>query len=207
MQARVDVFFLHYRNAVHPSTSDTPAMRLYGRALRSRLDLLRPRRSVSGAVSHPTLVRTFEVGQRVMVRDYFHNCKWVPAVVSVVLGPANYMVKTNDGKVWKRHVNQIHDCISAQPSLGIDCELVQPPLQVSVESSVPDMPAPTGLVGPRCSSESVLNTENAQVFLPDALDAKNVMSPTGMSPLPNQEKSGSMSPSCPVQLVRLRKRP
>ena len=135
MQAMVDVFLLRYINAVHPSTSDTPAMRLYGRALRSRLDMLRPRRSVSGAVSRPRLVRTFKVGQPVMVRDYFHNCKWEPAVVSVVLGPANYMVKTNDCKVWKWHGNQIHDRFSASPSAPgiIDSKRVVPPPQVSVE--------------------------------------------------------------------------
>jgi len=49
MQTVVDVFLLHYRNAVHLTTGEAPAMRLYGRVLRSRLDLLRPRRSVPGA--------------------------------------------------------------------------------------------------------------------------------------------------------------
>uniref|UniRef100_A0A8C4NL68 Integrase catalytic domain-containing protein n=1 Tax=Eptatretus burgeri TaxID=7764 RepID=A0A8C4NL68_EPTBU len=56
MQAMVDVFLLYYRNAVHPTTGDTPAMHLYGRALRSRLDLLRPGRSGPGAVSQPMLI-------------------------------------------------------------------------------------------------------------------------------------------------------
>uniref|UniRef100_A0A8C4NCS6 Gypsy retrotransposon integrase-like protein 1 n=1 Tax=Eptatretus burgeri TaxID=7764 RepID=A0A8C4NCS6_EPTBU len=197
MQATIDVFLLHYRNAVNSSTSDTPAICLYGRALRSGLDLLRPRRSVSGAVSRPTLVRTFEVGQPVMVRDYFHNCKWVPAVVAVVLGPANYMVKTNDGKVWKQHVNQIHDRISASPPVPGTIELghVGPPPPVSVESPMLDVPPPTGLGGSRRLSELVLNRQNAQAFLPGALDAKNVMRPTGMSPLPNQEESVAMSSS------------
>ena len=120
------------------------------------------------------------------------------------------MVKTNDGKVWKRHVNQIHDLAFQhhhQHRVSLIRNVFVPPPQVSVESSVPDMLVPTGLVGPRCSSESVLNRENAQVFLPDALDAKNVMSPTGVSSRPNQEESVSMSPSCPVRPVWLRKRP
>ena len=38
LQTMIDVFLLQYRNAVHPTTNDTPAIHLYGRALRSRLD-------------------------------------------------------------------------------------------------------------------------------------------------------------------------
>jgi len=164
---------------------------------------------VSGAVSRLTLVRTFEVGQRVMVRDYFHNWKWVSAVISVVLGPADCMVKTDDGKVWKRHVNQIHDRCSASPPVPgtIGSGQVGPPPLVSVESPRPDVPAPTGLAGSRCLPESVLPKENEQACLPDALDAKNGTSPTDMPPLPNREESVAVSPSWPVRPSQIRKRP
>ena len=211
MQAMVDVFLLYYRNAVHPTTGDTPAMRLYGRALRSRLDLLRPGRSGPGAVSRPTLVRAFEVGQRVMVRDYCHDWRWVPAMVSGILGPASCLVKTDDGKVWKRHVDQIHDRCSASPPVPNDIETgqvgVEPPPPIPVESPRPDVPAPTGLADSGCLPESVLPEGDEQACRPGALDVRNGASPTGMSPRPSQGASEPVSPGDPVRPGRIRKRP
>ena len=65
-QAGIDVVLQPYGNTIHPTTDDVPVIRLYGRALRARLDLLRPEGSVAGAVSRPTLGRDFDVGQPVM---------------------------------------------------------------------------------------------------------------------------------------------
>ena len=207
MQTMIDVFLLQYRNAIHPTTDDTPAMRLYGRALRSRLDLLRPGRSVPGAVSRAALVRSFDVGQRVMVRDYYHNCRWVPAVVSVILGPANCLVRT-DGKVWKRHVDQMHDRCSASPPVPSDME--PPPLMSpgpDVESPRPDVTAPTGLADSGCLPESVLAEGSEQACRPGALDVTNGASPTGMSPRPSQEASEPVPSGGPIRPGRIRKRP
>ena len=86
------VFLLLCENAIHPANAD----RLYGRALRSRLDLLRPDGSVVGAVLHPTLVCDFDVGQPVME-------------------PANCLVQIDGGGVWARHVEQRHVRCSASP--------------------------------------------------------------------------------------------
>ena len=32
---------------------------------------------------------------------------WVPAVITSRLGPVTYMVRTSDGRVWKRHIEQL----------------------------------------------------------------------------------------------------
>ena len=56
-------------------------------------------------------------------------------------------------------------------------------------------------------SESVPTSENAQALPPGAHDAQNVMSPSGMSHLPNQEESVSVSPNRTVRSVFLRKHP
>ena len=190
LQTMIDVFLLQYRNAVHPTTNDTPAIRLYGHALRSRLDLLRPGRSVAGAVSRPTLMRGFDVGQRVMVRDYRHDSKWVPAVVSVILGPANCLIRTDDGKVWKRHVDQMHDRCSASPPVPSDME--PPPLMSpgpGVASSRRDVPAPMGLADSVCLPDSVLPEGDEQACRPGALDVADGASPARVSPRPSQEAS------------------
>ena len=80
------MFLLLYDNVLHPAN----AGRLYGRALMSRLDLLRPGRSVDG------VVRDFDVGQ------------WV-------MEPASCLVQIDGGGVWTRHVEQRHCRCSASP--------------------------------------------------------------------------------------------
>ena len=201
----IDVFLLQYRNAIHPATGDTPAIRLYGRALRSRLDLLRPGRSVAGAVSRPTLVRGFDVGQRVMVRDCYHDSKWVPAVVSVILGPATCLVQTDDGKVWKRHVDQMHDRCSASPSVPSDME--PPPLMSpgpDVVSPRPDVPAPTGLADSGCLPDSVLPEGDEQACRPEVLGGAR---PARVSPRPSREASDPGTLGGAVRPGRSRRQP
>jgi len=86
------VFLLLYDNVLHPVNAD----RLFGRALRPRLDLRRPEGSLVGAVLRPTLVRVFGVGQ-------------------LVMEPANCLAQVNDGGVWERHVEHRQVRCSASP--------------------------------------------------------------------------------------------
>lgn len=52
-------------------------------------------------------VRYFTVGQYAMVRDYKGNIPWIHATVTSCLGLLTYQVKTDEGGVWRRHVDQI----------------------------------------------------------------------------------------------------
>ena len=60
--------------------------------------------------------RVFEIGQSVMVRNYREGSKWVPGVIIENTGPVSYVVKTSDGLVWRRHVDQIREYVSEQMS-------------------------------------------------------------------------------------------
>lgn len=53
-------------------------------------------------------VRSFSVGQAVLVRNYRGGGEWLDGVITEVFGPITYMVSVN-GTCIKRHVNQMLD--------------------------------------------------------------------------------------------------
>ena len=60
--------------------------------------------------------RVFEIGQSVMVKNCREGSKWVLGVIIENTGPVSYVVKTLDGSVWHRHVDQIREYVSEQMS-------------------------------------------------------------------------------------------
>ena len=58
--------------------------------------------------------QVFEIGQSVMVKNCCEGSKWVPGVIIENTGPVSYVVKTLDGSVWRRHVDQIREYVSEQ---------------------------------------------------------------------------------------------
>ncbi|XP_054711181.1 uncharacterized protein K02A2.6-like [Uloborus diversus] len=109
-----------YRNTPHTTTGETPAKLMFVRALRTRLDLLRPGLEERGK-NHQTdqernyrgkCRKGFELGENVMVRNYRdRNEKWVEALVLDKIGYSVYLCKIKEtGVVWKRHIDQIWSC-------------------------------------------------------------------------------------------------
>ena len=91
---------LVYRNAPHSTTGAAPSVLLMGRRLRSRLDLVFP--SVQEHVKKKQYkvlersanlnVRSFVEGENVLARNYQGKEKWIPGVVTKVVGSRHYMV-------------------------------------------------------------------------------------------------------------------
>ncbi|KOB77920.1 Uncharacterized protein OBRU01_02927 [Operophtera brumata] len=117
-----------------------PAVAMFGRRLRGRLDLLRadPGETVRdaqlqqeerAAAARP--LRVVAPGDPVLTRDYSaRGQKWTDGVVVERSGPVSYKVKTMDGRVHKRHVDQLlaNRSVKSRFSLsnvyqGSDCEL------------------------------------------------------------------------------------
>ena len=104
----------------HATTGVAPCQLLMQRELKTRFSLLRPdtERSVvekqcqqKASVACHTRPREFSEGDRVMVRDYRSGTNWIPAVVVEILGPMTYIVETDTGQRWKRHLDQIKNWI------------------------------------------------------------------------------------------------
>lgn len=112
----INLFLMTYRVTPHATTGESPAKLLMGWNLRTRLDPLKPDTSDKVRQKQDNMklskhsgsnVHYFTVGQSVMVRDYGGNIPWIHATVTSCLGPLTYQVKTDEGGVWRRHVDQM----------------------------------------------------------------------------------------------------
>ena len=115
VSAVIAKYLLVYRNTPHSTTGEAPSLLLMGRRLRTRLDLLIPSvekhveaRQYSSMVNRTAKrgLRQFHAGDTVLARNYGRGEKWIPGVVTEVLGSRHYMVEVF-GNLWKRHVDQL----------------------------------------------------------------------------------------------------
>eukprot|EP00079_Xenopus_tropicalis_P035744 XP_017949515.1 PREDICTED: uncharacterized protein K02A2.6-like [Xenopus tropicalis] len=116
LQHKLARFLLSYRNAIHATTSCTPAMLFMGRNLRSRLDLLKPDLSrhvrnhqFNVREGERRTLRQLSVGQTVLARNYRGPNKWLPAIVTAQRGPCSYTVRVADNLYWRRHIDQLRN--------------------------------------------------------------------------------------------------
>ena len=166
-------YLLTYRNTPHSTTGKSPAMLLYGRRLRTRLDLMLP--SVNNQVyksqnnvmkrteEHP--VRTFVVGDTVLARNFQRGEKWCYGTVEKVLGERHYVVKVEmqgENLSWKRHVDQLMKV--PERSFHNDSNNEKqvsggPVTEIIKESVLPDVEAPSVESNDvQVSNENISNT-------------------------------------------------
>ena len=134
-------YMLGYRNAVHSSTGESPAVLMLNRRVRIRLDMLKPNDRSASSRARDHLVRyhggkrlqNFAEGEKVYVRDYrqVNKKKWIEAVVLNYEGKKVYRCEVESGKVWRRHVDQI----KARELEQIDPSEVVAPQEQKVEES------------------------------------------------------------------------
>ena len=128
-QLALDRFLFNYRVTPHSTTGVTPAELMFGRKLRTRLDLLRPEcgtAPVSEAVAEvaakveakQTAMKKnytkrprkleLQLNSRVMIRNYGKfGAKSFPATVVKQTGPVSYKCQLEDGRVFRRHQDQV----------------------------------------------------------------------------------------------------
>lgn len=112
----INLFLMTYRVTLHVTTWKSPAKLLMERNLRTRLDLMKPDTSDKVRQKQDNMklsnhtgsnVPYFTVGKSVMVRDYRGNIPWINATVTSCRGPLTNQVKTDEGGVCRRHVDQM----------------------------------------------------------------------------------------------------
>lgn len=109
-------FLLMYRNTPHNATGESPAKVLLGRAVRTRLDCLKPdreqrvtdlqrrQREAAGGTQ-----RAFDIGDLVWYRRYNvgnSQSKWEAGQVLERIGETDYTIASSVG-VTHRHINQL----------------------------------------------------------------------------------------------------
>ena len=94
-------------------TGRSPAELLFGRQLRTRLDLLRPSlddtvrdRQQTQVEAAGGAVRQFRVGDAVWARNYSGSSRWRSGRVVSQTGPVSYEVDVGE-VIWSRHVDQL----------------------------------------------------------------------------------------------------
>ncbi|XP_036340257.1 uncharacterized protein K02A2.6-like [Rhagoletis pomonella] len=143
-------FLLDYRNAAHCSTGVSPAQLMFSRQLRTRLDLLNPKRKAEEKIKEVieenvikqqnrrkknyrgSKINKFKVGEQVIVKDFSipGRFSWTKAIIVKALGKQIFLVKTNNNaKEWKRHANQIIPCKNKKVTNGQEPEILSNPLE------------------------------------------------------------------------------
>lgn len=106
-------YLFNYRNTPHWVTGECPSMLMFGRKVRTRLDLLKEfggRKEDQYKHFRGKREVEFEEGETCFARDYKNPNKrsWKKGVVEEVLGKRIYLVRILENNViWKRHLDQI----------------------------------------------------------------------------------------------------
>jgi hypothetical protein len=89
---------------------------LMKRKLRTRLDAIRPNIQVrvdskqfSQKVNHDkhTKLRTFNTNDSVYAENYATGPRWIAGLILERVGSCMFTVQLDDGRVWRRHVDQL----------------------------------------------------------------------------------------------------
>ena len=131
LSARLSRFLLWYRITPHSTTGSSPSELMWGRRLRSKLDLLLPdgeRRSQEAqdrqkrAHDSHAVDRQFNVSDTVYARNYGEGQQWLPGRVVGLQGSAMYRVRLDNDHVIVRHVDQLRHRVTTIDSSDDDVQ-------------------------------------------------------------------------------------
>ncbi|CAI5793556.1 XP_028570936.1uncharacterized protein K02A2.6-like [Podarcis lilfordi] len=190
----------------HVATGRSPAELLMGRCLRSPLNRLHPDFAVAKHPGCANAPRSFVPGNQVFARNFVGDIPWVPATVVGVTGPRSYQVALEDGRLWRRHIDQLRRRVG-----DLDTTVVPPTALVAPEQTLTDSEAPptplsqtAGVELNQAASEGLPDlTQTQATAMPDipptplaevpptAADPGDLVStPPRVAPQPQQELGG-----------------
>ena len=112
---KVQRFLMAYHTTPHSATNSTPAELLFGRRLRTALDILKPSLSNNIEKNHNSMIcraqnrrmREFSNGQEVFICNFGVSSRWISGVIVNSSGPLTWLIKLEDGKTVIRHADHI----------------------------------------------------------------------------------------------------
>nr|XP_033495922.1 uncharacterized protein K02A2.6-like [Epinephelus lanceolatus] len=116
VETRLNRALFRYRITPQSTTGLSPAEMMMGRKLRCTLDLIHPdlkkkveSKQASQKAHHDQHAkeRNFAAGDSIYTRNYGCGPKWVPGLIQEITGPVSYTVLLGNGKVVRRHVDQL----------------------------------------------------------------------------------------------------
>ena len=112
----LQAILLRYRTTPQSTTGVSPSVLMFGRNLRTRLDLLRPEVGVRVSERQEQQQqrhnqhcqhRELSLEQLVWVRNWRVGARWLKAKVQKQLGPLTYLVQLENGECWRRHIDHL----------------------------------------------------------------------------------------------------
>ena len=105
-------FLLHYRRTIQQTTGRSPAAMMFGRELRTKIDLVQPEPGLKSpsTCSRPwEEERSFTCGEPVLARDFVSGKgqRWRIGTVTARLGRFKYEVRVNGGYTVTRHADAL----------------------------------------------------------------------------------------------------
>ena len=116
VENKVARFLFKYRVTPHSTTGVPPAELIFGRQLRTTLDLLQPsighnvrQRQTKQKEGHDAHAkgREFAEGDTVFVKCFNKVNTWLPGVIDKKQGPVSYRIVLDDDRVVRRHTDHI----------------------------------------------------------------------------------------------------
>ena len=162
LEERLQKFLLYHRVMPQSTTGLSPSELLLKRRIRTRFDLLRPNLSSKVKQSQSSMTaykggktRTFMVGDGVLAKNFSAGPTWLRGQVVEIVSPSIVVVRLNDGRGVRRHLDQVRACSivesneehSIEPNRELgepvvvpDMSLTRPVTQVSQEPSLTPEP-------------------------------------------------------------------
>jgi len=137
MSQAVQIFLRDIRWRPHTITGQIPAEQLLSRAARTDLARL-----------HTPPLAKYKAGDAVWVKLPLQKHSWSPGRVIRVIGSRVYEVQLSDGRLWKRHQDQLRKATTASTTVEIEAEI--DPLHLSTALVLPSAAAqaPAAIVSP-----------------------------------------------------------
>ena len=125
MTVKLAKWLISYRSTPNATTGVTPASMMFGREVKTRLQLLKPdlenvvqsqKDRQKASYDKRTKNRQFQVSDRVFARGYMAGPTWLPGVIVDLLGTTMAEVRLDDGRLWRRHFDQLRPGDDSAPA-------------------------------------------------------------------------------------------
>lgn len=106
LQTKLLNILIHYRITPHPETGQSPSDMVFNYKVGTKFSMMTPEKKNDIKQLPTTPSKTFMIGDRVAVRDY-GSSKWKFGCVEQKEGLLHYHIRLEDGRVWRRHIDQM----------------------------------------------------------------------------------------------------
>ncbi|GFU53298.1 uncharacterized protein K02A2.6 [Trichonephila clavipes] len=157
LNEKLQRFLLQYRITPHSLTGETLSALFLKRCIRTRLDLFKPNlrdkvvQKQSSRLDTESILREFQEGEKVAVRNYSGPNKWKIGTIINRDGTLSYSIQIGN-EIWKRHVDQIKkyepvsdDVAESEPSAPVPEVAPKPkdvPVPATPSEDIPPKPVP-----------------------------------------------------------------